>query len=310
MEINGIDAVTLAGMVFEKRSLFLGPWLSAGSLGMVYGWRGVGKTQFMMQIAYALGSGMPFLDWDVPRPVKALYIDGEMGASRLQARQDTLASGIYEKIPLGQLSFLTYEEMGGIAWNLADLAHQKTYSNLLKDFDVCIIDNLDTCVRPERGESDVECWAKVQAWAIQERGKRKTLIFVHHAGKGGTQRGTSTRETVLDYVIQLRRPFLYEAIEGCVFELYFEKNRDFFGQNAAPRRVQLSTNGHGTYWSWCDLFSWQKKEVTKLKGEGFGPYDIAAKIGLPIVLVKQILANEKLMGADDRNKGGDDDNCF
>ena len=37
---------------------------------------------------------------------------------------------------------------------------------------------------------------------------------MHHAGKGGAQRGTSRREDVLDTVIALRQPQDYQSGEG------------------------------------------------------------------------------------------------
>ena len=42
--------------------------------------------------------------------------------------------------------------------------------------------------------------------ATDARPGSKTVLFVHHSGKGGQQRGTSRREDVLDTVIALRYP--------------------------------------------------------------------------------------------------------
>jgi putative DNA primase/helicase len=64
-------------------------------------------------------------------------------------------------------------------------------------------------------------------------------LIVHHAGKGGQQRGTSRREDVLDTSISLRRPEDYRPAEGARFEVHFEKHRDFFGEDAAPFEAKL-----------------------------------------------------------------------
>jgi hypothetical protein len=57
---------------------------------------------------------------------------------------------------------------------------------------------------------------------------------VHHAGKGGGQRGTSRKEDVLDTVIALSRPPGYVASEGARFEVRFTKSRGFWGSVAEP----------------------------------------------------------------------------
>jgi hypothetical protein len=75
----------------------------------------------------------------------------------------------------------------------------------LNDFDLIVLDNLSTLVRSGR-ENESESWLPVQEWALQLRKRGKSILFVHHAGKTGQQRGTSKKEDVLDTVISLKRP--------------------------------------------------------------------------------------------------------
>ena len=60
-------------------------------------------------------------------------------------------------------------------------------------------------------ENEAEGWLPVQDWALGHRRAGRSVLFIHHAGKGGLQRGTSRREDVLDTVIGLRRPTDYSA---------------------------------------------------------------------------------------------------
>lgn len=53
----------------------------------------------------------------------------------------------------------------------------------------------------------------------------RSIVLVHHAGKGGAQRGTSKREDVLDTVIALRRPTDYSADQGARFNSFRESAR-------------------------------------------------------------------------------------
>ena len=40
------------------------------------------------------------------------------------------------------------------------------------------------------------------------------VLFIHHGNKSGGQRGTSRREDILDFVIQLKRPNDYKTEES------------------------------------------------------------------------------------------------
>lgn len=76
-----------------------------------------------------------------------------------------------------------------------------------------------------------------------------SILFVHHAGKGGNQRGTSKKEDILDTVIILRKPNNYEQREGA----RFEKARGFYGDEASPFEAWLKGD-HGT-------MTWQVQEI-------------------------------------------------
>ena len=58
-----------------------------------------------------------------------------------------------------------------------------------------VIDNLSTLCRYGR-ENESESWGPVQEWILGLRRRGLSVLLVHHAGKGGTQRGTSRREAV------------------------------------------------------------------------------------------------------------------
>ena len=72
---------------------------------------------------------------------------------------------------------------------------------------------------------------------------------MHHAGKGGAQRGTSRREDVLDTVISLKRPTDYTAEQGARFEIHFEKARGFMGPEAQPFEAMCQLRDGRTLWT-------------------------------------------------------------
>jgi len=62
----------------EPKEFVLEPWLPKRGIGMVYGWRGVGKTFLVQWIAYAIATGASVLDWEVSKPRRVLHVDAEM----------------------------------------------------------------------------------------------------------------------------------------------------------------------------------------------------------------------------------------
>src|SRR5207253_205863 len=61
------------------------PWFNKRGIAMVAAWRGTGKTYFGLSLAYAIATGGKFLDFDVPKPRKVLYVDAEMDPAEVQA---------------------------------------------------------------------------------------------------------------------------------------------------------------------------------------------------------------------------------
>jgi hypothetical protein len=103
-----------------------------------------------------------------------------------------------------------------------------------------VLDNLSTLIRSGR-ESESDSWLPVQEWVLRLRSKGKSVLLIHHAGKGGQQRGTSRREDVLDTVIALRKPENISPDSGTCFEVHFEKNRGLYGDEIKPFEARLET---------------------------------------------------------------------
>ena len=133
--------------------------------------------------------------------------------------------------------------------DLSDEAGQQALEPFVDEADLIVVDSISTLVINGR-ENETESWVPIQAWALKQRVKRKTILFIHHAGKGGDQRGSSKREDVLDTVIALKRPTGYSPEEGARFEVHFTKSRGFHGEDAERSTclyLQMSlvgSNGH------------------------------------------------------------------
>jgi putative DNA primase/helicase len=109
------------------------------------------------------------------------------------------------------------------------------------------------------------------------------VLFIHHAGTNGRQRGTSRREDALDTVIALRRPQDYSPEHGARFEIHFEKLRNWAdGVGAVPFEASLESftaNGcDGIRWCSGDLIPPILKRAAQLFAEGLAVREVAATL--------------------------------
>jgi AAA domain len=68
----------LLNLKLPPREFILEPILRERESAMIYAWRGAGKTQLGLGLAYAIASGGTILRWQAPRPRRVVYVDGEM----------------------------------------------------------------------------------------------------------------------------------------------------------------------------------------------------------------------------------------
>src|ERR1019366_4589741 len=96
----------------------------------------------------------------------------------------------------------------------ADRAAQKMLDSMIAEqkIEILFIDSISTLCNSGR-ENEAESWLPIQEWAVGLRRRGVAVVFVHHAGKGGAQRGTSRREDILDTVIHLVHPSDYRPEE-------------------------------------------------------------------------------------------------
>jgi hypothetical protein len=168
---------------------------------------------------------------------------------------------------------------GRAPFNLADEDDQRALETDLEGIDLIVVDNIATLARTGKS-NEAESWLPIQEWALRQRAAGRSVLFVHHSGKNGAQRGTSAKEDVLDTVIGLRRPSDYEPSQGARFELHFEKARGFTGADADPLEAVMLTLPDGrTEWECKPLEDSIYERVIELHHDGLKQRDIATEIG-------------------------------
>ena len=134
------------------------------------------------------------------------------------------------------------------------------------------------------------------------RAKGKTVLFIHHAGKNGTQRGNSKKEDVMDTVINLKNPSDYEPSEGACFEVHFEKARGLLGDDVKPFEARLTEDESGKYsWKTKTVEQSTYDKVVELTQDGLKQQDIAEMLSIHKSTVSRHVKSAKFNG--DIHKG-------
>jgi putative DNA primase/helicase len=262
---------------FPPRENMLAPWLGLASLALMYATRGTGKTLVAHGVAWAVACGAGFLNWKAPRPRRVLLIDGEMRAGDIKERFSNIRA-VSELLPDPNfLRIVAADTFRDGLPNLNNPDAQRRYTDVIGAADLVIVDNLSTLC-PTIKENDADSWAPVVEWQLSLRRANKSVLLIHHAGKGGMQRGSSRKEDVLDTVISLRRPPDYSPTQGARFEVHFEKARGFYGPDAEPFEAQLIERE----WRIGPVKSGDDPDTLKaLHGQGMSIRDISDRTGVP-----------------------------
>jgi len=262
-----------------ERKLLMHPWLLSQGLAMIHAYRGIGKTHLALAIAYAVASGTSVLGWRCPAPAGVLLLDGEMPGPALQERlAGIVASSERDAQAAFRIMTPDLQSKDRPPFNLALPEDQLSLEPLLEGVSLIVVDNLATLCRTGK-TNDSDSWLPVQEWALRQRAAGRSVLFIHHSGKNGTQRGTSAKEDVLDTVIGLRRPSDYQTAEGARFEIHFEKARGFSGQDSEAIEATLTFNADGlTEWSAKPVEDAIYERVIELAVEGLNQTEIGVEV--------------------------------
>lgn len=295
--IRAVNLATFLSLDIPPREMVLAPILPTQGLAMLYAPRGVGKTYASLSIAMAVASGGSlFNGWEAPKPRRVVYIDGEMPATTMQKRLCEIAIGASVQLPADDLFQLVTPDLQEAPLpDLSTEAGQERLAPIVQPAEFVVLDNLSTLCRSGR-ENESESWLGIQEWVLSLRKSGKSVLFVHHAGKGGQQRGTSKREDILDTVIALRRPAEYEPTEGARFEVHIEKGREVKGDDAKPFEARLDVREDAAYWTVRSIEDQHIDVVIRLTKEGMNVRDIADELKLSKSKVNRLQKNAREAG--------------
>lgn len=277
------------------RPEIIGPWMTERNLILLFGTRGSGKTNIALGIAQAAAAGTWFLkpEWS-PRSDchKVIYFDSEMGKDGIKQKIREIDSAAPKSLMGNTLKFVSFDDMGGIAWNISDPEVQAKLNQILEPFSVIIFDNLLGMSGPLlRGDDDVTVWKRIEKWLIGLRESGRCVIIVHHSSKSGAQWGTILKENVMDTVVKII-PVFDPEFNGMSANLLFEKARWCFGTSISPLRIKYEKGDERQYWHVCTLEEANHQFVRDRHHAGWKRKDIERASGLNSSQVHEILKSE------------------
>jgi hypothetical protein len=262
------------------RRIFLQPWLRENAIILIVGWRGIGKTWFVLSILKAVSEGKGFGPWQCEVSAPCLFLDGEMPTDDIRERIGVL--NLHTDLYI--YSDHHANQFGIPRAHLANESWRTKMKSILvaRGIKLFAIDNLAS-LASGLDENSKKDWDPINQWLLELRFAGITTIMLHHENKGGGQRGTSAREDNIDVSISLKYPHDYTPEDGARFIAHFTKARIPTGdlQLIADTEFKLVQDESGeSVWTWANVKGHRKREILKMLDEGLEYEAIKQQLGL------------------------------
>jgi hypothetical protein len=244
----------------------LGP-IVPGSIALVRGPRGVGKSWLALGIAHAVANGGGLLGWR-GRRAPALYVETAMSGVLLGARLRELGPAADLRVICDERLDLTGEE------------DQARLLDALPEGGLLVIDGLAPVVRPGRA-----AWERFDAWIRMLRRAGHAVIVVDPVARPALAALADTLVTL--------KPGQVEADLGFAVEI---ASRHPLSAGDRAFVAGLSLDAGATTWTRTSLVPPELRAVIDAAHGGGTVRDIAAKLDLPITTAWRRLDKARALG--------------
>ena len=201
------------------------------SITIINGFRGEGKSWFVMAIANEVTWGGQIGPWKINNPANVLIVDGEMPIDLIQDRIKKMNIGRGYMHKPSQLYFYPECYAYRIGLHRANLLNEMWRKAIMEivialNVELLVLDNLSS-LAPGIDENSKMEFDPVNRWLLELRFHKVAIIMTHHVGKSGEQRGTTCHEDHVDVSLMIKRPKGYQKEDGCKFICRVDKDRTF-----------------------------------------------------------------------------------
>lgn len=215
---------------FPKKEFILGgdfP-LEKGSISLIVGAAGSGKTWFTTEIAKIIsGAGTGLSGTCSTNEVsKTLIVDGELPMHEIKERSKILQLEDYPHLSIMSKLLLERNDVSP-SLNLTSPAVRDTLTDYIvaNKFELVILDNLFSLY----GGLDLnsaEEWEPINSWMLKLRSKDISVILSHHLSKAGQQFGSVSRLFNINNCLEIKRNKPNDGDENCCcFTVHIIKQR-------------------------------------------------------------------------------------
>src|SRR5271167_185063 len=253
------------------------PVLTQFSVNQVSAWRGTGKTMFQLGWGIHLAAGKDFICYkNTGKPVRVLYIEGELPDIVLQERIELLAGGII--IEPGAFTIVSRDRMLAKGSNIPSLhtPEGRTFVERCIELykpDVVFLDSIASLM--QMGTNDEDNWIQFSQWVAVLRTSGLCIVQTMQMGKDSTRgsRGHSRLEDPLDVAIQLT---IHDPeLEYLNVKLAYPKFRH---ARKGVKPIIVTNAGDFKGWTWAQETDSLKSEALKLHERGMALDEIAKKL--------------------------------
>ena len=292
-QLRLITASRLVQFEIEPRKKHWGKLIQSNQTGMLFGPRGCGKTWVAVAMALSMSSGVKFLGHGPRNARRVIYLDGEMDLVTIQQRIKDLCVSLGIEPP-AELRLFTPEVFTDLLPSINTPDGQRAIDEMIgTDWDVIFIDNYSAWSGD--GRETAEAWAPMMRWMLSHKRAGRSVIVIHHTGKTGMQRGSSSHEDALDWSVSLK-PIEDKVHDGALrFNLIWEKARHLPSDHTQPIAVCMKKGSNGAL-AWEFQHGMHKdpkvEQAYAFKAQGMAVIEIAKKIGVNRTTVARWFKND------------------
>jgi hypothetical protein len=201
----------------------LGDLMTTTSRALLFAETGIGKTMFGIAAAVRMAAGKTWLRWKGRRPLRVLYIDGEMSQRLLKQRliDEVKRSGLCPDT----LHVLSHDDIPDFQPLNTPAGQQQIERHIkrLGGVDFIWFDNIMSLTVGDM--KDELSWSQTLAWAKSLTRRAIGQVWVHHTGHDSSRSyGSKTKEWQMDTVIGLAK--VEHDDTDVSFKLTFHKARE------------------------------------------------------------------------------------
>lgn len=230
--VRYLDIKTWAEKDIPPPDKILGELVTTTTRMFLVGRTGLGKTLLGMGMAYAAARGVNFAHWECTRPVRVLYIDGEMPAELIKERARVMLGDSRETLGDGFLQVFAADTMEDFAARFPALgefaplnteAGQLFFKGLIQTvgpIDLVIFDNVMSLITGD--QKDEVPWSETLGLVSWLTSQRIGQIWLDHTGHNtDRQYGSATKAWRMD-AVGLMAPLEGDTSDDLAFTLSFE----------------------------------------------------------------------------------------